>query len=998
MKEFSSRAALLLALFVAVCVTVSAQAAETDSHILSKDIVALQNQNGVGVGYASVLYDSTSGLPTSEANDIIQSQDGFIWIGSYGGLIRYDSNTFHRYEGVTSVKCLFEDSQQRLWGGTNDHGLFMLEDEVFTLYDRAEGLRSSFVQAIAESPDGDIFIGTTMGVDYIDADGTVRHVDDDRLNMEYIVDLLSGADGVLYGSTNTGSFFSIRDRQLLAVYDSYKLGFENAVNAICPDLNKPGFVYLGTHGSEILYGDMSDGWTETASISVAPLQTVHAMKMSDGNVWICAENGIGFLDAQHRFTQIQNLPMKTQIHRMMIDYQGNLWFASTRQGVMKIVENRFTDLFMAAGIDPAVVNSTCMYQGALYIGTDSGLLILNDRYETIENSLTEAARGCRIRSIRKDSHNILWLGTTSAKGLIRYDGATDTVSNYTEADGLPSNRARVMLELSGGGLAVATNAGVSILENGEVSSLYASAQGLNNLEILCLEEGADGKLYMGSDGDGIYVADTCHSQGVTRLGLDNGLESEVILRIKKDPADPELFWIVTSNSIAYMRDEQITTLQHFPYSNNFDLYFTANDMVWILSSNGIYVLQRWELLADPQSMNYTLFDTACGLPSVATANSYSYLTEDGVLYIAGSKGVSAVNINETVDDSDTIRMSIPYLMADDRYIPLHGQRKIHIPPDCKRLVIFPFIFAYSLNNPHVGFRLDGFDDTTIIMTKRELAPVGYTNLDGGTYRFHLSIFQESNNQTAQSMTVTIIKDKALYEQNWFRALCVLGLMFLVSAAVTLYFHQKTVKLTREKEKIKELVREMTVVFAKCIDMKDHYTNGHSARVAKYSVMLARQMGKSKEEVDDIRNIALLHDIGKISIPDNILNKPGRLTDEEFSVMRSHSQRGYDILREITIAPDLAIGAGFHHERLDGRGYPRGLKGTEIPEIARIIAVADTFDAMYSTRPYRKKMRLRDVVAEIQKAAGTQLSPEVVQAFMELVESGAFGKLEPPDET
>ncbi len=115
-------------------------------------------------------------------------------------------------------------------------------------------------------------------------------------------------------------------------------------------------------------------------------------------------------------------------------------------------------------------------------------------------------------------------------------------------------------------------------------------------------------------------------------------------------------------------------------------------------------------------------------------------------------------------------------------------------------------------------------------------------------------------------------------------------------------------------------------------------------------------------------------------------------------MRSHSQRGYDILKEITIAPELAIGAGFHHERLDGRGYPKGLKNEEIPEIARIIAVADTFDAMYSTRPYRKQMRLRDAVAEIQRSAGTQLSPEVVDAFMALVRKGAFGKLEPPDES
>ena len=975
----------------------SVSGTETPDSILTDAETAAQNQNGVGAGYASVLYDSANGLPTSEANDITQSEDGFIWIGSYGGLIRYDGNEFQRYEGVTSVKCLFVDSRQRLWVGTNDHGLFMLQDEAFTPYNRAEGLRSSFVQAIAEDADGNIFIGTTMGADYIDPSGTLRHIDDARLNMEYIVDLTLGADGVIYGSTNNDAFFSIRDRQVTAFYRGGDLGFENSVNSIYPDMTRPGFVYLGTQGSEVIHGDMSNGMTRTQSISVEPLKTVHALRDADGLTWLCAENGIGYLDSEYHFTLVQDIPMTTQIHRMIKDYQGNLWFSSTRQGVMKIVRNRFTDLFGAAGLDPLVTNSACMYRGCLYIGTDKGLLILDSRYERVENSLTEKMDGCRIRSIRKDSAGNLWLGTTSSEGLVCYDGATDTVTNYTEETGLPSNRARVMLEMSNGVMAVATNAGAPLLKDGEVTFLYGNAQGLNNLEILCLEEGPDGKLYMGSDGDGIYIADIARSRTVTRLGLDDGLESEVILRIKRDAEDPELFWIITSNSIAYMKNESVTTLRNFPYSNNFDLYFADNGMIWILSSNGIYVVRRADLLQDAENLDYTLFDAACGLPSVATANSYSYLSSDGTLYIAGSKGVSAVNINQDTDDNSEIRMAVPYVTADEKYLPLRGANEIHIPPNCKRLNIYPFVFTYSLNNPHVSYWLEGFDDAPVTITRRDLSTVAYTNLDGGTYRFHLSILRANTGEEAQSLVISIIKDKAIYEHLWFRVLFVLFLIFLASGAVTLYFHQKTVRLLKEQEKTKELVREITIVFAKCIDMKDPYTNGHSARVAKYSVMLARQLGKSDEEVENIRNIALLHDIGKISIPDSILNKPEGLTDEEFAIMRSHSQRGYDILKEIKIAPELAIGAGFHHERLDGKGYPNGLKGEEIPEIARIVAVADTFDAMYSTRPYRKQLPLRTVVAEIEKSAGTQLSPEVVKAFMELVEKGAFGKLEPPDE-
>ncbi|MBQ8924415.1 MAG: HD domain-containing protein, partial [Lachnospiraceae bacterium] len=157
-------------------------------------------------------------------------------------------------------------------------------------------------------------------------------------------------------------------------------------------------------------------------------------------------------------------------------------------------------------------------------------------------------------------------------------------------------------------------------------------------------------------------------------------------------------------------------------------------------------------------------------------------------------------------------------------------------------------------------------------------------------------------------------------------------------------------------------------------------------------LFARNMGYSDEELEDIYNIALLHDIGKISIPDHILGKQAKLNDEEYAIIKSHAQNGYEILKDIEIMPNLSLGAGCHHERIDGKGYPRGLKGDEIPPVAKIIAVADTFDAMYSSRPYRKKMKLEDVMAEINRVKGTQLSEEVVDVVNKLYEEGELDKL------
>lgn len=198
--------------------------------------------------------------------------------------------------------------------------------------------------------------------------------------------------------------------------------------------------------------------------------------------------------------------------------------------------------------------------------------------------------------------------------------------------------------------------------------------------------------------------------------------------------------------------------------------------------------------------------------------------------------------------------------------------------------------------------------------------------------------------------------------------------------------QQAIQNEREGELF---IRQTIRAFAKSIDIKDKYTKGHSSRVAEYTGEIASRMGYRGKQLDKIYNIAQLHDIGKVMISDEILNKPGKLTDEEFDIIRMHPQYGYDILKEIDSMPELAMGAGYHHERIDGKGYPNGRKGEDIPLIARIIAVADTFDAMDSTRSYRKRMPIDDIVAELKRVSGTQLDKDVVDVMLQLIDEGKF---------
>lgn len=182
-----------------------------------------------------------------------------------------------------------------------------------------------------------------------------------------------------------------------------------------------------------------------------------------------------------------------------------------------------------------------------------------------------------------------------------------------------------------------------------------------------------------------------------------------------------------------------------------------------------------------------------------------------------------------------------------------------------------------------------------------------------------------------------------------------------------------------------LTVQTMLALSKAVDAKDHYTNGHSERVAKYSMEIARRLGKSHREQEDIYYMGILHDVGKIGVHEDIINKPGRLTDEEFAEIKSHTSTGYEILKEITELPELATGARWHHERFGGGGYPDGLSGYDIPEAARIICVADCYDAMTSNRSYSKVRPQADVRAEIERCKGSQFDPDIADIMLQMID-------------
>ena len=271
-------------------------------------------------------------------------------------------------------------------------------------------------------------------------------------------------------------------------------------------------------------------------------------------------------------------------------------------------------------------------------------------------------------------------------------------------------------------------------------------------------------------------------------------------------------------------------------------------------------------------------------------------------------------------------------------------------------------------------------------------------------------------------TVAMVWFVIAYRKHFSRTICLSLLLFLlgpVAAAIVQYFlyglplqnitiaimsilayifayldindkvdRANTIKIEHLEEQRKlsqRLFEQIANVLASAIDAKDEYTRGHSHRVAEYSEKIAREMGKSEEECKKIYYTALLHDVGKIGVSDRIITKNGKLTDEEYEIMKQQPVIGSQILSSVKDYPYLGIGARYHHERYDGLGYPDGLKGEEIPEVARIISVADAYDAMTSNRSYRSAFPQQDVRDEIVKNAGTQFDPDMAKIMQHFID-------------
>ena len=936
--------------------------------------------------YVQNVYSSNNGLPCGEANDIAQTNDGVLWIGTYAGLYRYNGKEFRwidDYESVKNVNCLYVDEEGRMWIGTNDNGLSIsIREEIVNVLDASSGLPSNSVRCIIRGTDGYYYVGTTSSMQIIVMNNGLKAVN--TLDDVYYADSITADEnGHVATIASDGSLFLMRGGEILA---SLRLPEEEEIFNCCafaPD----GTLMVGSSTNHIYCYDISgDNFNQVKVMTCDEVNSINSLNyISDGTLFVTSDSGISYFD-KSGYHHLNTNNFSNSIDNMLYDYQGNLWFTSSRLGLLRLSKSPFKDVYGSIGMERQVVNAIVFWRNCYYIGTDKGLDVVDKscRHQ-VDNDLTEELTGKRIRCMYVDSQNHLWV-CTYGSGLMEFS-ADGEVWNYNAENGSFGNRARIVTGLSDGTILAAGDSGISYIRNHKVERTIKKEDGLINSMILTVTEQSDGTILAGTDGDGIAVLkDGKIADMITR---EDGLSSDVILRTVKDPKSDGVF-IVTSNSLCFLEtDGTVSVLDKFPYFNNYDIWVKDEDTLFVMSSAGIYVVERDELVAGGE-IAWELLDARRGLGTSLTANSWNYYNGNGELFLPCDTGVYIIDVEKYNSDVRSYRMQLASIKLDGVLQPPLKTGAITVGQGVDRVELSPEILNYTIQEPYVGYFLEGYDKQWTIMQQNSLNNIIYVNLPAGKYKFHLAIFDSAGDKVLEERKFDLIKEGEIYEQPGF-----IVYMLLLSALFLIWFTWLIVQRQINKQQIKiNMANETVMAIANAVDAKDVRTSQHSSRVAEYSELIAREMGCFKwwqrsKALANLRKAAQMHDIGKIAIPDAVLNKVGRLDDQEYAKMKSHVISGADILKDFTLVDHVWDGTRFHHERYDGKGYPEGLKGKEIPLYGRIISVADAFDAMTSNRVYRNHMDNDYVINEMKRGRGTQFDPEAVDAFLRLVDKGVI---------
>ncbi len=962
-------------------------------------------------------------LEVSGAEALCQTDDGYIWIAQYAGLTRYDSKEYVTYKefeedgkkyDIINVRAL-QTKDNVLYIAT-DSNLFIYKDNHFK---RANIDAGAFSDIVLNEVTNEIYIASDKGLyiynidtDTGDALKIIKNVSDvvvDKKRNDYYYELQSG----VYNSKGEPIFSYPKITEIYGYND---------MMLICQD---DGLIHTYNFETKEL----------TEAVYNVSNQTNKLLYSEEDNVLYAGGEAIlSIIDlATGEISTASGLENGSKLVDLLIDYEGNLWIAShnvTASGVSIITQNALLDFLyddptwklVGTDKDDKIANlrknvhAIERFGNYLYIVAAADIFIYDLTANAIigtnpiMDKIIEKAKAIYSDDYKNKFfandveiyNNKVYFIVTNI-GLVEYNPDTQDVVIY-DKDYVQNH-----LDASGESLD-------SMLDTSKYLRQYKDYLVIGSNDGLLRFDGSQFKLktgykvlYINKDSDGALLFNT--SKGIFRISDDfvnveeiptnNGVAGNRL----KFLADGEYLYFNLNSRLfrTYTKDgkrviEEITIphikgsiveLSKIKYKDKkgevYSKYVIGSQtQIYITSSLSEDNLNTAD---DNKLINYEFYDSTNGLQPIIANTSGFYDEETQKYYFQTTTGIFVYNFSEKQEITTPVKLAINSIDLDDTRS--YGEY-LEISRHTYRVIFNLSIFGFKPNKGYtVYYKLDGVDDDYHVVTDTN-RNITYTNLSGGKYSFHAYVVDEYG-QKSNEVHVDLVKEKFVYEQAWFWVMIALVTVAAILGLNFLLIRIKTRASLRRQLEYKNITVESIQAIARTIDAKDEYTNGHSIRVGYYSKLIAQNLNMKEDEVDNIYYIALLHDIGKIAIPDSILNKPGRLTDEEFAVMKSHTTRGAKILQGISTIPQIIEGAKSHHEKYDGSGYPEGLKGEDIPFVARIICCADCFDAMASKRVYKEPFALEKIISEFERCSGTQFDPQIAHVVVEMMKCG---KLKP----
>jgi diguanylate cyclase (GGDEF)-like protein/putative nucleotidyltransferase with HDIG domain len=930
--------------------------------------------------YAHGSWHVADGLPQDNVVSIAQTPDGYLWLGTEEGLVRFDGLKFTVFDRSNTpelksndIYALLADRMGNLWIGTGGGGALRMSQGKFIAFTTQSGLSNNSVLSLCEGRDHAIWMGTEGGgVDRFKDGKFTVYTSKTGLLDDSVYSIAATKDGSLWFGTGgglsqlkDGSFHNFTVQQGLP---------NNNVRALFED--RDGTLWVGTNGGGLSQFRNGHFKTFTTRNGLSSNAVFSVYQDKEGTLWIGTVGG-----GLNRWSNGKIAPYKTapdnarqDVWAFLQDREGTLWICSG-DGLSQLRDGQATTYTSAEGLSSDIVLPIFEdHEGSLWMGTAGGGL---NRYRNGQFTSYTTRQGLSdgvVLSLGEDQQGALWVGTR--RGLDRMKDGKVTV--YTTRDGLPNDIVFCMWPDRDGNLWFGTRSGLGRFKDGKFST-YTTKDGLSNNYVTSIRQGRDGTLWVGTGGGGL---NRFRNGQFTAFTTQEGLSSDMVTTLHEDENGD--LWVGTSggglNRLSGGKFTSITMKNGLSDDKIFQILEDRKHDFWMSSNRGIFRVSEQQLkdfadgkIKSIQSVSYGVSEGMKSRECNGGFQPAGWAARDGKVWFPTMHGAVVI---------DPASPSAAGLRPQVRVEAVVVDRQAFAPGEAIQLTLgegriefhYTGISLSAAKRVNFKYKLEGFDNDWVEAGDRRVAY--YTNLPPGHYRFRVMAAGDDGKWNEAATPCAVYLAPHFYQTIWFYALCaVLALGVLAGARLE--------EAKKHAEEVAALHLRTLEALALAIEAKDETTHDHLQRMPSMALTVARQLGLSEKEMEALRAAALLHDIGKLAVPEQILNKPGKLTPEEFERIKVHPVVGAEILERVRFPYAVAPIVRAHHEKWDGSGYPDGLKAEEIPLGARILAAVDCLDALTTDRQYRPAIPFAEALAVLQGQSGKGYDPRVIEVVSRL---------------